>query len=195
LNFTGTSGEATIYYQAHGLDGAIPRFGAIDLPSSARLSIQRNDLVLPKLAYLNVSSYPSGTSGLVAALSIAFIAPNLNTLEGCFHFYPTANTPYPGQLHSTGTEDEFLSSYYFDEGAFQSKMSGLFYKIGNGTIAMWRSYQDDPQIWIDGGAFTWRNGDTSDPNTGIKCMIETGGKIAGNPQDAPVQTLTYNYVW
>jgi hypothetical protein len=109
LQFTGASGAATTYYQAHGLDGVAPTFGRVPLPAGARLVLQRNDLVLDRLAYLNVSSFAAG-GGLVAAISIAFVAPNLNTLEGCFHFYPTASTPYPGQLHSTGTEDEFISS-------------------------------------------------------------------------------------
>jgi hypothetical protein len=68
-------------------------------------------------------------------------------------------------------------------------------------------------IFTDGGAFTWRNGDTSDAATGVKCMIEQasarapcappleltlapqGGVPAGNPQDAAVQTSSWNYVW
>lgn len=50
-------------------------------------------------------------------------------------------------------------------------------------------------LFSDGGSFTWRNGDTSDPKTGIKCMIEQGGNPAGNPQDAAVQTMSWTYVW
>ena len=49
-------------------------------------------------------------------------------------------------------------------------------------------------IWSDGGLFVWRNGDTSDPATGIKCM-GSGGSPAGNPQAADVQVTSYNYVW
>jgi hypothetical protein len=61
--------------------------------------------------------------------------------------YSTSNSPYPGQLHSTGTEDEFLSSYYFDLGPFESKTAGLLYKSVPSysadpvAIAMWRTYQ------------------------------------------------------
>jgi hypothetical protein len=72
--------------------------------------------------------------------------------------------------------------------------------------------QDQPMIFTDGGAFTWRNGDTADAATGVKCMIEQatralvgfelspdgvmqGGVPAGNPQDAVVQTSSWNYVW
>ena len=46
----------------------------------------------------------------------------------------------------------------------------------------------------DGGSFVWRNGDTSD-DTGVKCMVQTGGHIAGNPGTANTQTLSWVYVW
>lgn len=98
-------------------------------------------------------------SGVIVGIAIAFTAPNLNTLEGCFHFYETSGTTYPGQLHSTGTEDEFLSSYYFDDGVYQGKASGIFYISGKpAAISMYRTYQDDPLMFIDGGSFVWRNG-------------------------------------
>jgi hypothetical protein len=175
LQFTAPSGHATIYYQGHGLLNVLPMFGRLPIPPNARLVIQRNRLVLPRLHYLNVSDFKVG-SGIVAAIAIAFTAPNQNTLEGCFHWcvrrtqsavrrrnlrfttepshvvtaalrYSTSNSPYPGQLHSTGTEDEFLSSYYFDLGPFESKTAGLLYKSVPSysgdpvATAMWRTYQ------------------------------------------------------
>lgn len=196
LRNTAATGRSVIYYQGHGLDGVAPSFGKVALPPRARLVLQRKALALPRLAYLNVSHFDSGR-GLVAAIAIAFTAPNQNTLEGCFHWYPTASMAYPGQLHSTGTEDEFLSSYYFDLGPFQARTAGVHYKTAHPTtaIAMWRTYQDDPMLFADGGAFVWRNGDTADAKTHVKCMIEAGGVPAGNPQTADVQTTSWNYVW
>lgn len=199
LTFTGAAGKsAVLYYQAHGrllslIDGF--SFGGVELPISARLVVQRNDLVLPRLAYLPIVNVSAGSAALIAAMAIAFSAPNLNTLEGCFHSYVTAATSYPGELHSTGTEDEFLSSYYFDMGPFQGRGAGVYYKRSSpAALSMWRSYYDDPMILNDGGAFVWRNGDTSDPVTGIKCSIQTGGSPAGDPQDANVQTMAFVYV-
>lgn len=143
LTYTGNS-SATLYYQAHGTysdTGEVP-FGFSTLPDGARLVIQRNALTLPRLAYLPIVNFSAGTSGLIAAMAIAFTAPNLNTLEGCFNLYSTAATPFPGELHSTGTEDEFISSYYFDQGAFQGYNAGVYYKHDNSegaAISMWRS--------------------------------------------------------
>ena len=170
LHYTG-SRSATLYYQAHGTlmgpanptDGSTFPFGGSRVPLTARLVIQRNALTLPRLAYLAIVNFTAG-EGLIAAMAIAFKAPNLNTLEGCFNLYKTATTPFPGQLHSTGTEDEFISSYYFDQGPFQGRNAGVYYK-GNGgepvsTISMWRSYYEDPMRFKDGGALSvkpaWR---------------------------------------
>lgn len=162
LQYTGQR-SATLYYQAHGTvvtaanptDGSTFPFGGTRVPLTARLVIQRNALTLPRLAYLGIVNFTSG-EGIIAAMAIAFKAPNLNTLEGCFNLYKTAATPFPGELHSTGTEDEFISSYYFDQGPYQGRNSGVYYK-GNGgesvsTIAMWRSYYEDPMRFKDGGA-------------------------------------------
>jgi hypothetical protein len=82
LQFMPPAGGATVYYQAHGLDGVPATFGGIALPPAARLQMQRNDLALPALAYLPVVDVPAGNTAVIAGLAIAFTAPNLNTLEG-----------------------------------------------------------------------------------------------------------------
>jgi len=199
LQFMPPSGGATVYYQAHGIDGAPQSFGGIPLPAHARLQLQTKRISLAALEYLPVVSVPSGYTGVIAGIAIAFTAPNLNTLEGCFHLYTTASTPYPGQLHSTGTEDEFMSSYYFDLGVFQGRSAGILYikddsQKQESATSMYRNYQDDPMIVNDGGSFVWRNGDTSD-DTGVKCMVQTGGHIAGNPGIADTQTQSWVYMW
>jgi hypothetical protein len=94
LQFMAPSGHATIYYQGHGVLGVAPSFGKIQMPPSARLVIQRNSLLLPRLHYLNISQFQTGY-GIVAAIAIAFTAPNQNTLEGCFHWFSPLPPPPP----------------------------------------------------------------------------------------------------
>jgi hypothetical protein len=86
------------------------------MPPTARLHIDTGSIVMQPLDYLALVNVSAGSAGLIAGVAIAFVAPNENTLEGCTHLYTTAATPYPGMLHATGTEDEFLSSYYYDLG-------------------------------------------------------------------------------
>jgi hypothetical protein len=122
-----TANATTVYYQAHGTTKGSAYLGNYQLPSNARLVMQKKQVSVAALDYLSVVNVDGGMSGVVAGIAMAFVAPNLNTLEGCFHFYPTNTTAYPGRLRSTGTEDEFLSSYYFDLGIYNRHSAGLFY--------------------------------------------------------------------
>jgi hypothetical protein len=45
-------------------------------------------------------------------------------------------------------------------------------------------------IFTDGGALTWRNGDTSDAATGVKCMIEQVGHACPAPLAASSRLAT-----
>ena len=122
LSYTPASGATTIYFQAsrtaarqrpsghrswfpplplplrqtHGMDGVTPQLGLVPLPATARLHIDTGSLVMQPLDYLALVNRSAGEAGLIAGVSIAFTAPNENTLEGCTHLYSTAATPYPG---------------------------------------------------------------------------------------------------
>jgi hypothetical protein len=87
--------------QAHGIDGVSPQLGVVPLPPNARLHVDTGSIVMQPLDYLALVNVSSG-SGLIAGVSISFVAPNENTLEGCTHLYVTSTTPYPGMLHATG---------------------------------------------------------------------------------------------
>jgi hypothetical protein len=50
-------------------------------------------------------------------------------------------------------------------------------------------------LFSDGGKFVWRNGDTTDVATGLKCTLESGGIPVGSPGTASVQTLAFVYLW
>jgi hypothetical protein len=98
LTYTGNA-SAVLYYQAHGImTQGVPtfHFGDLDLSINSRLVIQRNDLTLPRLAYLPIVNFTSG-AGVIAAMAIAFTAPNLNTLEGCFNVRLPAAPSYSRQ--------------------------------------------------------------------------------------------------
>lgn len=82
--------------QTHGMDGVTPQLGLVPLPTTARLHIDTGSLVMQPLDYLALVNRSAGEAGLIAGVSIAFTAPNENTLEGCTHLYSTAATPYPG---------------------------------------------------------------------------------------------------
>lgn len=115
------------------------------------------------------------------------------------HAYAPAGTPYPGSLMATGTEDFFDSAYYFAAGPFRQTNAGLTHinTTDGAALSAYRFLHKDPLLWgPQGGArLTWRNGDTTDPATGLKCTLQTGGNTVGSPTAANVTTLGWYYSW
>jgi hypothetical protein len=186
-----------IYMWVRGQENLPVVVGEYALPPSARLILQKTSGAVPALGYVNVVDVPTG-SGLILGTVLSFSAGNLNTLEGCHHLYTPYTAPYPGILLSTGTEDYFVSAYYFNAGVFHGPVSGLSH-IGFGsnnvTLSAYRLHHRDFLSFADGAKLTWRNGDATDPATGLKCMIETGGRTVGSPTTAQVTTYAWVYVW
>ena len=90
------------------------------------------------------------------------------------------------------------SAYYFNAGPFHGPNSGLTHINASKspvTLSAYRFHIADPLVFSDGFKLVWRNGDATDPATGLKCTIETGGNINGSPQVANVTTYTWTYVW
>jgi hypothetical protein len=91
-----------------------------------------------------------------------------------------------------------MSSYYFSGGEFRFPNSGFTHYAtegGNVTLSAYRVHEADPIVFSNGAKLTWRNGDATDPATGLKCLIETGGNTVGNPQPATVLAYAWVYVW
>ena len=55
-------------------------------------------------------------------------------------------------------------------------------------------HEMDPLRFDDGFQLVWRNGDMMDP-AGIKCMMESGGTIVGNPSASFVTAYAWVYTW
>jgi hypothetical protein len=190
-----------VYMQVHGVENAPLVIEGIPIPLNlgAKLQLQKQSLTLQPLEYLDVVSIPTGYQGYVLAITIAFSAPNLNTLEGCVHWYGEFNESFPGFLVATGTEDLFASSYYFDTSSnlFHLPIAGLTHRQVNSTVAelsMTRFFHMDPLFAANGGRLVWRNGDTVD-SRGLKCFMESGGSVVGSPGPADTSTYAWVYVW
>jgi len=122
----------------------------------------------------------------------------LNFLEGCYHAYSPYNEKFPGKLLSTGTEDYFDSAWYFDGGEFRLENAGFTHLKQNGDSVEWSAYrfhEQDPLPFSNGFRLIWRNGDTVNPLTGLKCFVETGGAPAGSPTVSEVTLYAWVYVW
>eukprot|EP00966_Prymnesium_polylepis_P273297 6313419-Prymnesium_polylepis.1 len=126
---------------------------------------------------------------------MAVASGNYNFMEGCYHlFTPAETTPWPGQLLSTGMEDYYDSAFYFNGGTFHSPVAGSTH-MAPGEWSGYRVHEMDPLVFHDGVRMRWRNGDVTDPSTGLKCTLESGGRTAGSPTASNVTAFAWVYVW
>ena len=86
---------------------------------------------------------------------------------------------------SSGTEDYFLGTYYFNRGSYHLPLAGLTHKSqdseGNCSFSAYRFHEDDPILFQKGLRLFWRNGEQKD------------GKIYGD--GLPKRSQVTSYVW
>ena len=90
------------------------------------------------------------------------------------------------------------SAFYFNAGPYRSETAGLTVWDLTPELALvsfYKLHHHDPYFFDDGFRFQWRNGDTTDPATGQKCINVVGNSAYGNPSYANVSTLVYAYTW
>lgn len=196
--------DAQVWAIVRGSEGLPLHLGELEVPLGAggvRLDLQRNSAQLAPLDFYGVASVPAGKSGTVFLTSL-FVrgTHSLKFMEGCWHMYSPPAQAWPGTLLSSGMEDYYDSAYYFDGGGFHMPVSGATHMPGtqggdNFTFSGYRFHEVDPLVFKDGIHVQWRNGDVTDPATGLKCTLQTGGAIAG-PEDQDLGPSTVSsYAW
>eukprot|EP00662_Eupelagonemidae_sp_cell21_P042422 gene42422-24797_t len=111
--------------------------------------------------------------------AMAVKSGNYNFMEGCFHLYSPPSAAWPGLLLSTGMEDYYDSAFYFNGGVFRAPVSGSTHMANSNEWSGYRFHEMDPLVFSDGVRMQWRNGDVTDPKTGLKCTLQSGGIPAG----------------
>lgn len=191
--------DATLWAIVRGSEGLPLRLGEVELPlseGSVRLDLQRRGAHLEPLDFYDMASVPSGKAGTIFMTAL-FVngTENFNYMEGCFHLYTPATQAWPGTLLSTGMEDYYDSAFYFNGGGFHMPVSGETHKVADGTFSGYRFHEMDPLVFKDGARLQWRNGDVTDPATGLKCTLESGGIPAGGNPGHPGPSDVSSYAW
>lgn len=146
-------------------------------------------------------------SGVVFQISLAGKSSDLNYLEACYRVLLDTDSWEKMELLSSGTEDFYLSSYYFNAGVNHYENAGVSYIDQNGIAVAYKFFERDPIIFQKNMTLFWRCGE--DKNNGCfyappsnDCW-KVGGRQFCYPQKAPsVQksvrlsnTLFKTYVW
>lgn len=193
VTYQGDASGGTIWMIIRGSENLPLKIGSLDLPSTARMQLQAKTTTLDVLEFYDLAHVPSGP-GLLFMSAMAVKSGNYNFMEGCFHLYSPPTVAWPGLLMSTGMEDYYDSAFYFNGGVFRAPVSGSTH-MAAGEWSGYRFHEMDPIVFSDGVRLQWRNGDVTDTATGLKCTLETGGKVVGHPTASNVTSYAWVYTW
>jgi len=180
---------ADIWWIIRGVENGRARLGGITLPESARLKLHRlEDHTAKPLEEFNLCDLKAKGAIFQVAIAAQGTSGNeLTYLEACMRAYPgAAKTPV---MLSSGLEDYFLGTYYFDSGRYYSDMAGLTHldekKL---SFSAYRIHDQDPLFFSSGLRLTCRNGETEHGTP-------EGPVAYKNPPVTRFTTYTWAYEW
>jgi len=128
------SHPALFWMVIRGLEATPVRLGDLVLPETAKLQMVRTEKDLNDLEMITIAS--AGQGGALLLTKFDADAPRFTYLEGCLRLLKDGSqTPL---FLSSGVEDYFLSSNYFDEGMFKTPEAGLTYFDNAGSLSAYK---------------------------------------------------------
>jgi len=187
----------TFWFILRGLENLTVIMGDLELPKEARLKLYKNENVTLQPQQLTTLAQVN-SGGALYMVTVQAESKDLNYLEACFRAYmDDATTP---QFLSSGTEDFFLSAFYYNGGQFESSQAGLTHNergTSNTRLSMYKMFWRDPVIFQKNLKFVWKNmEDGSCPSK----WPPTASNIADqprvkSPQVAPMTYTSYTWVY
>lgn len=171
--------------------------GGMELPSPARLHLVKlENYAAQPLEEFDLCNIPGGPGALFLVV-IQAQSKSLAYLEACMRAYMgppnkqahnnNQDTDEPLRL-SSGLEDYFLGTYYFDTGLYHADISGLTsFDKQNGSFSAYRFHDRDPVFFENGLRLTCRCGETEHGSS--------SGKPYLHPQVTTYTTYTWYYQW
>jgi hypothetical protein len=173
-----------VWWIIRGIENARVTLGGRELPEAARLHLSRvEDFVAKPLEEFDlVKVAGAGALFQVTIAGEGLEGRKLGYLEACMRAY-TGGSDKPLML-SSGLEDYFLGTYYFDSGRFHADISGLtHFDQEAGRFSAYRFHDDDPLFFQDGLRLTCRCGETEH------------GTLEGAGYLKPPRTRFTTYAW
>ena len=189
-----TPGKPDFWWIIRGTEGLRATLGNLELPAEARLRLYTREDYLAK----PMEEFPlCDVSGDGALYQVTLAAQGLRTssdpnkrwmdlsyMEGCMRAYIGGEAK--PLLLSSGLEDYFLGTYYFNRGRYYTPVAGLTHiDAAKHEFSAYRFHEDDPVFFKRGLKLTARCGDT------------VGGNPApdAHPVGDPPETRYTTYVW
>ena len=178
----GVPRETVMWWIIRGLENGVAQVCGFALPASARLKLHKVvDREVQPLEEFDLAR--TAGAGLLFQVTIAAQSTNFEYLEGQMRAYFGSETE--PQYLSSGLEDYFLGTYYFNRGLYHLPQAGLTHKDEtNSSFSAYRYHEDDPVVFRDGIRLSCRCGE----RRGEKTFGATG-----HPQVTKYTTYAWIY--
>ena len=147
------------WYFIRGVENYPVVLGDLILPPHTRLRLYKNENVYMKpLEFLRLAQV-NNSAGALFMVTLVANSSNLGFLEGCMRSYVDEGNRTTWL--SSGTEDFFLSAYYFDKGLYHLDNAGLTYldRNGSGLVSAYKFFENDPLLFTKSFELWWRCSD------------------------------------
>lgn len=155
--------DPACWWIIRGLENGRVELGGVELPEAARLQLVRREgyeaKPMEEFALADVPGRGALYQVTIAAQGLPFEHPELSFLEACMRMYTGGSTN--ALMLSSGLEDYFLGTYYFDTGLYHADIAGLtHFDRAARCFSAYRYHDDDPIFFQDGLRLTCRCGET-----------------------------------
>jgi len=186
-----TKGNQVFWFICRGVTNYPVIIGDLQLPSTARLHLYKNiNTVLQPLQYITLAH--TENAGLLYQVTLSTTSTDYNYLEACFRALLDDDSSF--LYLSSGTEDYFLSAFYYSGGEYHFDNSGLTYL--NDTISAMSAYkfhENDPVIFTKRFSLFWRCGE--DGACPTKFPPQESKVHTRSPKLAVTNTTTYTWIY
>jgi hypothetical protein len=180
----GVARDQVFWWIIRGLENHAAEACGFLLPLKARLKLHKlENYVAQPLEEFELARVPG--AGLVFQVAMAAESTNLEFMEGRMRAY-FGQDPKP-QFLSSGLEDYFLGTYYFNRGLYHFAQAGLTHKSeSDNSFSAYRVHDEDPLVFADGIRLVCRCGE----QRGEKTFGTTG-----HPMATTYTTYVWTYEW
>jgi hypothetical protein len=178
----GVGGDPVFWWIVRGTDHLPVQVAGVRLPEGARLRLYKleNFTAKPLQEFDLCNTHQPGALYLVTIAARS--KGNFNFLEAQMRAYLDGSES-PLML-SSGLEDYFLGTYYFNRGKYYTPLAGMTHMDEKDkSFSAYRFHDDDPIVFSKGLRLTCR------------CGEKAGDQVCGDPKETTYTTYTWVYKW
>ncbi len=177
----GVTERPSFWWIIRGVENLPVEVGGVELPATARLRLYTREHFATK-ALEEFDLFSTTKAGALFQVTMCAHSENFCYLEACMRaYFGQASEP---MLLSSGLEDYFLGTYYFNRGTYYTPVAGLTHiRESDHSFSAYRFHDDDPIFFQEGLRLACR------------CGERTGEQTFGEPRDATYSTYVWVYEW